>query len=142
MGARRPVKAQFAFSRKSGRVSGVVGDYRSMASSLRVAPLSLDQDLDPQGHVARHAPFSLSFAEGGMAIATREGLRDADGKYRRVHVRSVARRVEGLSTTEITIMGGGTELLRTMAASACDHSAIIEVRGFGPKWRPRHDSNV
>jgi hypothetical protein len=32
-------------------------------------------------------------------------LRDVDGKYRRAHVRSVAQRVEMLSTTEIKMMG-------------------------------------
>lgn len=42
----------------------------------------------------------------------------------------------------IKIMGGRTELLRTMAASAGDQSALVEVRSFRPKWRTRHDSNV
>ena len=77
-----------------------------------------------------------------MADATRESLRDADGKYRRAQVRAVAQRVEVLSTEEIKIMGGRTELLRTMAASAGDQSALVEVRSFRPKWRTRHDSNV
>jgi site-specific DNA recombinase len=79
---------------------------------------------------------------GRMAIATREGLRDDDGKYRRAHVRSVAQRVEVLSTVEIKIMGGRTELFRTMAASAGEHSVLVEVRSSKPKWRTRHDSNV
>lgn len=77
-----------------------------------------------------------------MADATRESLRDADGKYRRAQVRAVAQRVEVLSTEEIKIMGGRTELLRTMAASAGDQSALVEVCSFRPKWRTRHDSNV
>lgn len=76
-----------------------------------------------------------------MADATREALRDSDGKYRRAQVRAVAQRVEVLSTEEIKIMGVRTELLRTMAASAGDHSAIIEVRSFKPKWRAARDSN-
>ena len=77
-----------------------------------------------------------------MALATREGLRAPDGSYRRAHVRAVAQRVEVLSTAEIKIMGGRTELLRTLAASGGDQSAILEVRSFKPKWRARNDSNV
>jgi hypothetical protein len=41
-----------------------------------------------------------------LAVATREALRDPEGKYRRAQVRAVAQRVEVLSTTEIKIMGG------------------------------------
>lgn len=77
-----------------------------------------------------------------MASATREALRNPEGKYRRAQVRAVAQRVEVLSTTEIKIMGGRTELLRTMAASAGAHSVLTEVRSSKPKWRTRHDSNV
>jgi site-specific DNA recombinase len=77
-----------------------------------------------------------------MATAARDGLRDADGKYRRAHVRSVAQRVEAPSTAEIKIMGGRTELLRMLAASGDDQSAILEVRSSKPKWRARNDSNV
>jgi site-specific DNA recombinase len=77
-----------------------------------------------------------------FAQATKERLRAEDGSYRREHVRAVAQRVEVLSTTEIQIMGNRTDLLRTLAASAGDHSGILEVRSFKPKWRARNDSNV
>jgi hypothetical protein len=65
-----------------------------------------------------------------MAQATRNGLRAPDGSYRRA-----PQRVEVLSTAEIKIMRGRTELLRTLAASGGDQSAILEVRSFKPKWR-------
>ena len=77
-----------------------------------------------------------------IAQAAREGLRAPDGSYRRAHVRAVAQRVEVLSTAELKIMGGRTELLRTLAASAGDQSAILGVRSYKPKWRARNDSNV
>lgn len=75
-----------------------------------------------------------------MALGTREGLRAPDGSCRRTHVRAVTQRVEVLSTEEIKIMGRRTELLRTLAASGGDQSAILEVRNFKPKWRARNDS--
>jgi hypothetical protein len=87
-------------------------------------------------------PMIIPEAIERMAQATREGLRAPDGPYRRAHVRAVAQRVEVLSTAEIKIMGGRTELLRTLAASRGDQSAILGVRSSKPKWRTRHDSNV
>lgn len=77
-----------------------------------------------------------------FAEATKERLRDEDGKYRREHVRAVAQRVEVISPNEMRIMGNRTDLLRTMAASAGEQSAVLGVRILKPKWRTRHDSNV
>jgi site-specific DNA recombinase len=77
-----------------------------------------------------------------FAEATKERLRGEDGKYRREHVRAVAQRVEVISKHEIKIMGNRTDLLRTLAASAGEHSAVLGVRSFKPKWRARNDSNV
>ncbi|WP_245863888.1 recombinase family protein [Caulobacter mirabilis] len=77
-----------------------------------------------------------------FAQAARERMRAPDGSYRREHLRAVAQRVEVLSTTEIKIMGSRTELLRTLAASGGEESAILRVRSFKPKWRARNDSNV
>ncbi|WP_297514345.1 hypothetical protein [uncultured Caulobacter sp.] len=77
-----------------------------------------------------------------FAEVTKERLRDPEGKYRREHVRAVAQRVEVISTSEMRIMGNRTDLLRTLAASAGEHAAVLGVRSFRPKWRTRHDSNV
>ncbi|RRN64680.1 recombinase family protein [Caulobacter sp. 602-1] len=77
-----------------------------------------------------------------FAEATKERLRDEHGKYRREHVRAVAQRVEVISPSEMRIMGNRTDLLRTMAASAGEQSAVLGVRILKPKWRTRHDSNV
>jgi len=77
-----------------------------------------------------------------VAEATKERLRDEDGKYRREHVRAVAQRVEVISPNEMRIMGNRTDLLRTLAASAGEQSAVLGVRILKPKWRTRHDSNV
>jgi site-specific DNA recombinase len=70
-----------------------------------------------------------------FAQAARERLRGPDGSYRREHLRAVAQRVEVISTSEIKIMGSRTELLRTLAASGGEESAILRVRSFKPKWR-------
>ena len=77
-----------------------------------------------------------------FAQAARERMRAPDGSYRREHLRAVAQRVEVISTSEIKIMGSRTELLRTLAASGGEESAILRVRSFKPKWRARNDSNV
>lgn len=77
-----------------------------------------------------------------FAQAARERMRAPDGSYRREHLRTVAQRVEVISTSEIKIMGSRTELLRTLAASGGQESAILRVRSFKPKWRARNDSNV
>lgn len=60
---------------------------------------------------------------------------------RREHVRAVAQRVEVISQHEIKIMGNRTDLLRTLAASAGEHSAALGVRSFKPKWRADRVSN-
>ncbi len=77
-----------------------------------------------------------------FAEATKERLRGENGAYRREHVRAVAQRVEVTSKEEIKIMGNRTDLLRTLAASAGEHTAVLGVRSLKPKWRTRHDSNV
>ena len=82
----------------------------------------------------------LLAAEGRPVFYLSERMRAPDGSYRREHLRAVAQRVEVLSTTEIKIMGSRTELLRTLAASGGEESAILRVRSFKPKWRARNET--
>ena len=77
-----------------------------------------------------------------FALAARRKLRNKDGTYRRDHLRSLAQRVEVVNQSEIRILGAKTELLRTLVTGVSVESAVLGVRRFVPKWRPREDSNL
>ena len=77
-----------------------------------------------------------------FALAARHKLRNKDGTYRRDHLRALAQRVEVVNRSQIRIMGAKTELLRALATGVSVESAVLGVRRFVPKWRPREDSNL
>ena len=68
-------------------------------------------------------------------------MRDAEGGYRRDHLRALAQRVE-VGEREVRIIGRKSALLHTLVAASGGKSPGIGVPSFVPKWRAREDSNL
>ena len=92
---------------------------------------------------------SLS-AEGRKAVApdmlvnfastARKKMRNANGGYRRDHLRALAQRVE-VAADEVRILGSKSNLLQTLVAGAAETKPGA-VPSFVPKWCTRQDSNL
>ncbi len=93
-------------------------------------------------HIERIGPEITLESLRAFAQAARRKLRHDDGTYARNHIRAVAQRVDVFSKTDVRIRGTRTELLRTLTAASGVEAAVLGVRGFGPKWCTRQDSNL
>ena len=79
-----------------------------------------------------------------FACLAREGLRRADGTFRRSHVQKIVQRAE-VGANQIVVRGSALQLLETVVASGGKlgvETAGIGVRSFVPKWLPEQDSNL
>jgi site-specific DNA recombinase len=92
-------------------------------------------------HIEKIGPAITPETLRAFAIATRKKLRNGDGSFARDHVRAVAQRIEVVSRNEVRIRGPRSELLRTLTATSGVEAAVLGVRSFETKWRPRRDSN-
>ncbi|HWU14735.1 MAG TPA: hypothetical protein VN157_12080 [Caulobacter sp.] len=86
----------------------------------------------------RAIPISRDLPKDGVvgAVDRLDLIGDNNGAYRRDPIWTVAQKVELLSPTEARICGSKVELLRTPATTNGVETAVLDVRGFVPKWRP------
>jgi len=75
-----------------------------------------------------------------FARAARKRMRNAEGGYRRDHLRALAQRIE-VDDREVRIVGHKSASLRALVASEGGKTAGIGVPSFVPKWRAQGDSN-
>ena len=144
---RRATEAEAKLKRLYEAIENGVIDMGDSSLKDRIAELTTirDQTLGDAeravGHIERVGPAITVESLRAFAQAARRKLRNDDGSFARDHLRSVAQRVEVVSTSEVRILGTRTELLRTLTAASGVEAAVLGVRGFEPKWRTRLDSN-
>ncbi|MCU0732525.1 MAG: recombinase family protein [Hyphomonas sp.] len=145
---RRATEAEAKLKRLYEAIENGVLDMGDPSLKDRIAELAATRD-QARGdadravsHIEKIGPTITAESLRAFAKAARKKLRNKDGSFARDHIRAVAQRVEVVSKTEVRIRGQRSELLRTLTAASGVEAAVLGVRGFGPKWRTRQDSNL
>ncbi len=145
---RRATEAEAKLKRLYEAIENGVIDVSDPSLKDRIAELTATRDQAQGdadravGHIEKIGLAITAESLRAFALAARKELRNGDGTFARDHVRAVAQRVEVVSRNEVRIRGLRSELLRTLTAASGVEAAVLGVRGFEPKWRTRHDSNV
>lgn len=124
-----------------------IADVDDPALKERIATLKATRDQAKAD--AERVAASLS-AEGRKAVApamlanfasaARKRMRNANGGYRRNHLRALAQRVE-VAAHEVRILGSKSNLLQALIAGVAETKPGA-VPSFVPKWCARQDSNL